>query len=132
MTFPMPSDPADRDQYWREVVMPRVAAALADREAALAGGEELVSRVEALLFDDDPIGISFGKNADEYRPEAQTIVIRLPETVSQNDVQRIVHEEFISWFSRELAGAFERYRSVAEAIWDLWTASPNGSGRTPG
>jgi hypothetical protein len=38
------------------------------------------------------------------------------------DVHRIVHEEFVRWFDRQIAGPVERYRDVAESIWGLWTA----------
>ena len=43
------------------------------RKALLAGREKEVGTVEALLFRHDPIGINFGENTDEYRPEAETI-----------------------------------------------------------
>jgi hypothetical protein len=112
-------------------VPPRGAAARAERERVLVGQKDLVSRVEALLFSEDPIGINFDTNADEYRPEAQTIVIRLPEATSSDDVQRIVHEEFVRWFDRQLAGPVERYRVVAESIWGLWTAGAGGGDPTP-
>jgi len=126
-----PSDRAEIDRYWREVIVPRVAAAGADRERALVGREDLVSRVEALLFYDDPIGINFETNTDEYRAEAQSIVIRLAEATSQNDAQRIVHEEFVRWFDPQMAGPVDRYRAVAESIWGLWTAGGGGGGLSP-
>jgi hypothetical protein len=131
MTDPAPSDRAETDRYWREVIVPHVAAARAEREHVLVGREDLVSRVEALLFYEDPIGINFDTNTDEYRPEAQTIVIRLPEATSPDDVQRVVHEEFVRWFDRQIAGPVERYRIVAESIWGLWTAGAGGSGPIP-
>ena len=129
MTDSAPSDQAGADRHWREVIVPRIAAARAEREHALAGREDLVSRVEALLFHEDPIGINFDTNTDEYRSEAQTIVIRLPEATSPGDVQRIVHEEFIRWFAQQIAGPLERYRVVAESIWGLWTAGAGGGTR---
>jgi hypothetical protein len=122
VTEPAASDRAEIDRHWREVIVPRVAAARVERERALVGREDLVSRVEALLFYDDPIGINFDTNTDEYRAEAQTIVIRLPEATSQDEVQRIVHEEFVRWFDPQMAGSVDRYRAVAESIWGLWTA----------
>jgi hypothetical protein len=61
MTDPAPSDQAETDRYWREVIVPRVAAARAEREHVLAGREDLVSRVEALLFYEDPNG-SIGRS----------------------------------------------------------------------
>jgi hypothetical protein len=128
MTDPPPSDQAEADRHWREVIVPRVAAAKAERERLLVGREDLVSRVEALLFYEDPIGINFDTNTDEYLAEAQSIVIRLPEATSPDDAQRIVHEEFVRWFDRQLAGPVERYRAVAESIWGLWTAGAGGGG----
>jgi hypothetical protein len=70
-------------------------------------------------------------NTDEYLPEAQTIVIRLPEATSPDDAQRIVHEEFVRWFDPQLAGPVERYRVVAESIWGLWTAGAGRGDPTP-
>lgn len=51
-----PAKRADADRYWREVLVPRIEAARAERERALIGREDLVSRVEALLSDLRPIG----------------------------------------------------------------------------
>ena len=83
-----------------------------------------MARVEALLFDDDPIGINFGRNLDEYRSEARTIVRRLAEAKSERDVNVIVHEEFVRWFGSEIAGSTDKYRSVASAIWRLTVTEP--------
>jgi hypothetical protein len=89
------------DAYWNEVVVPQIRADRAAREAAVAGREPLVREVEAILFEHDPIRISSGTNADEYEGEAQSIVVRLPEAGSESEVQRIVHEEFVTWFGPE-------------------------------
>ena len=91
----------------------------ADREQALLGQEDLLARVEALLFHDDPIGINFESNTDEYRPEAETIVLRLAEATSERDVAVIVHEEFVRWFDPQTAGARGECCSVASVIWRL-------------
>src|SRR5215475_14022516 len=96
-----------------DLIVPRVMADRAQRERAVVGREDLVSCIEALLFDDDPIGINFETNTDEYRAEAQTIVVRLPEATSEEDVARIIHEEFVRWFDPQMAGPAERYRAVA-------------------
>ena len=89
------------------------------RERALVGQEELVTQVEKLLFRHDPIGINFEENTDEYRIEAQTIVMRLPEAADVDDLRRITHEEFVRWFDAQIAGPPERYRVVAREIWTL-------------
>jgi hypothetical protein len=78
------------------------------------------SDVSNALFQDDPIGINGGSNTDEYEPEAATIIPRLKSASSAQDVQMIVHEEFCSWFGRDVAGLEERYLSVSVKIWELW------------
>ena len=52
----------------------------------------LFDTVTALLFDSDPMGINFGDNADEYEPETGTILPRLANAKSVDDVQTIVYE----------------------------------------
>ncbi len=117
-----PSDRAEVDRYWREVLVPRIAAARAEREQALIGQEDIVARVEALLFYHDPIGINFETNTDEYRAEAQAIVLRLGSATDEASVARITHEEFVKWFGASTAGAFERYRTIGSDIWHLLAA----------
>ncbi|MDQ3579875.1 MAG: hypothetical protein M3443_20215 [Actinomycetota bacterium] len=91
-------------------------------EAVATGGQEAtVERLEALLFRHDPIGINFGDNTDEYRAEAETIALRRGEVSSVQDVQRVVHEEFVRWFSADIAGPPDRYGAIAREIWNLIT-----------
>jgi hypothetical protein len=85
-------------QQWQEEIRPRVEADRAERARLLVGKEELVSAIEALLFAADPIGINFEHNTDEYRPEAETIALRIPETATVDELHRIVFEEFVRWF----------------------------------
>ncbi|WP_210723948.1 hypothetical protein [Leifsonia sp. PS1209] len=108
------------EEYWNAVVSPRVAAARAEREFASRGQAQLVAAVEHVLFRADPIGINVGTNADEYRAEAQSIVIRLPDATSESGVVDIVHAVFVTWFDSEIAGPAERYAPVAREIWSLW------------
>jgi hypothetical protein len=51
-----------------------------------------------ILFTEDPVGINFEENTDEYEPEVGTIIPRLGDCRSVDDVRRIVHEEFVKWF----------------------------------
>lgn len=89
---------------------------------------DLVVRVEALLLLEDPVGINVGGNADEYRPEARAIVLRLPEANSERDVAVIIHEEFVRWFDAPTAGSIGRYRFLASAVWRLWFARQGKAG----
>ena len=92
---------------------------------------DFASRVAAILFEDDPLEISVGINADEYEPEAGTIVPRLREATGPEDVQDIVYQEFCSWFGEEDVGRRERYRVVAARIWNEWRTRVPERRRTP-
>jgi hypothetical protein len=83
---------------------------------------ELFSAISALLFEDDPIGIDFESNTDEYEPEAGTIIPRLHSANSAQDVENIVYEEFSRWFGAGDAGPKSRYESVSRRIWEIWCA----------
>jgi hypothetical protein len=75
-------------------------------------------KLEALLFEEDPIGINFDDNTDEYDPEVQTILPRLSSCATADDVQSVVHEEFCRWFDTEIAGARSRYKRISVRIFD--------------
>jgi hypothetical protein len=84
---------------------------------------DLFDEVAAVLFAADPIGINFGSNIDEYEPEVGTILPRLHECRSANDVQTVVHEEFVRWFdlgADDEKASYQRYLESAENIWSIW------------
>ena len=60
--------------------------------------------------------IEIGAPDDEYAPEAGTILPRLPEADSPADLRRIVREEFVRWFSEELAGEEARYEAIVREL----------------
>ena len=93
---------------------------LEERRQLKAEYGELFDAVAALLFRHDPIGINFEDNTDEYESEAGTILPRLRSCISADGVLEVVHQEFVRWFSEEIAGSPERYRAVAFDIWDTW------------
>ena len=77
-----------------------------------------VADLEALLYRHDPLGLrSAGAPSDEYRPEAEAVFARLPEAESGADVQRILHEEFVEWFTADVAGDASRYQPAAAELW---------------
>lgn len=69
-----------------------------------------------LLFDEDPEGLNFGDNVDEYDPEVRTIVPRLGDCSSVDEVQDVISEEFRRWFGPAPAERRSAYRGVAERI----------------
>jgi hypothetical protein len=77
----------------------------------------LYDRLAAILFEEDPAGINFEDNTDEYEPEVRTTLPRLKDCRSVQDVQAVVHEEFIRWFDAETVGPRERYHKIATRIW---------------
>ena len=94
------------------------------REASRAQYKELFATVEAILFAHDPLGINFEDNTDEYDLEVGTILPRLKECRSAEDVATVVHQEFVRWFDGEdTAGSIEGYRAAANEIWSAWLAS---------
>ena len=80
----------------------------------------LSDEVSAALFAADPVGINSGGNTDAYDPEAETILPRLREAHSADDVQVIVYEEFCRRLGKVKAGDIGRYEEVSEIIWEAW------------
>ena len=76
---------------------------------------DLLSRI---LYEEDPIGIAFGDNTDEYEPEVRTILPRLAACGSVEEVREVVHEEFVRWFEEDTAGDPETYAATARRIWE--------------
>jgi hypothetical protein len=71
----------------------------------------------ALLFEVDPAGINFETNTDEYEPEVDTILPRLEGNQTVDDLQRLIHEEFVRWFAVERAGPPTKYSSIARRLY---------------
>ena len=75
-------------------------------------------RLSSILFAEDPIGINFETNTDEYEPEVGTILPRLRGCDSIADVRGVVHEEFVRWFGLDTAGDPEHYQDLAKRVWE--------------
>jgi hypothetical protein len=81
---------------------------------------DLFDSVADILFQHDPVGINFEDNTDEYYPEVRTILPRLRDCHSAQDVTSVVHEEFVRWFEPETAGSRDLYQLPSEEIWKRW------------
>jgi hypothetical protein len=81
---------------------------------------DLHASLTALLYRRDPVGLAaLGAPKDEYEPEVGTIIPRLQDAKSPDDVRRILHEEFLRWFdAEETTGPEAAYDEVAHEIWD--------------
>ena len=91
----------------------------AEKERLKTEYGDLFDSVAEILFRHDPIDLNYVDNSDEYESEARTILPRLKNCHSTDDVMTVVHEEFERWFALESVGAKERYRTIAEEIWPL-------------
>ena len=113
-------DRTTADRIWRWELTPPIRAAQEARARKLVGQEELVASVERLLFEEDPIGINFESNLDEYRLEAERITLRLPEASTDTELLPIDHQEFVTCFGGDLAGPMTKYERIASAIWEIY------------
>ena len=101
-------DPLE-DNYSREDVK-------RERNNLKAGYRDAYSRLEALLFEEDPVGINFGFNQDEYGPEVGTILPTLGSCRNLEEIQQAVHLQFCRWFGADTAGPIARYARIAQRI----------------
>jgi hypothetical protein len=80
--------------------------------------QRLVAAVERAIDDADPIGLlEGGAPADEYGPEIGTIVPRVMNAQSVEEVTTVLHEEFLHWFGDDTAGPRHAYEAPAGKIW---------------
>ena len=91
----------------------------AARDALKKRYRGLYDRVTSILFRVDPMGINFEDNTDEYDPETDTILPRLPNCTSSDDVRKVVIEEFERWFDPDMVndGNRKHFDEIAKAIW---------------
>ena len=109
---------------WRHSVTSRTREQiLEERRRLKAEYGELFDLTAALLFRHDPIGINFETNTDEYEPEVGTILPRLRGCQSEEQVRRVVQEEFVRWFGADIAGRQEQYAQIAAELWQLYRKS---------
>jgi len=81
---------------------------------------QLFDVISEILFRYDPIRINFDFNTDEYEPEVGTILPGLKDCNSVIDVQKMIHQEFVKWFSIQDAGEENDYKAIAGEVWEVW------------
>jgi hypothetical protein len=96
----------------------RAQRALKELPAVKAEFGPLFQEVSAILFHYDPMHVNAGFNTDEYNPEVGTILPRLKECRSAQEVREVVYEECARWFG--IAGEQEKYRAPSQEIWSAW------------
>ncbi len=117
----METTPDDASENgWPPEIIARVKRGRAARQTVRQQYTELFASVSAAMFHHDPIGINLGDNADEYDAEAGTVIPRLRECSSTEDVATVLLEEFARWFGSDIAGDQTQYLLLASEIWKLW------------
>lgn len=96
----------------------------AEREQVRQAQPELFEAVSGAMFRHDPIEINYHFNTDEYDAETGTVLPRLKDCASSDELASVLHEEFVRWFGAETAGPRDRYLDLSAEIWALWVAAP--------
>ena len=92
-----------------------------ERERLRAAYAELFAGVTEILARHDLMGlVEIGAPADEYEPEVGTILPRLRDSADADDLQRILHEEFVRWFDEDILAPEAEFAAPAAEIWTLW------------
>lgn len=60
--------------------------------------EGLFTELSAYLFEADPMGLNYEINPDEYEPEVGTILPRVLELDTVDEIADVMREEFNRWF----------------------------------
>jgi len=77
--------------------------------------------ISAILLKYDPMEVGAAIiEDDEYDLEAATILSRIKEVHSKEELTDIVYEEFQSWYGKDEVGEKEKYAKMAGEIWDTW------------
>ena len=82
--------------------------------------ERLFSELSAIIYRVDPVGLNVEENPDEYDPEARTLLPRLGECRSVEDVDRVVRDELARWFTPEIVARSPTCDQLVEEIWSWW------------
>ncbi len=78
------------------------------------------SNVREILNNEDPIGLqAAGCPKDEYDPEISSILPKIDSCNTVEEMQEMIHKEFVSLFDDSTAGPVERYKKIAEQIFKL-------------
>ncbi len=82
----------------------------------------LYDEVLEILLQIDPLGVHQQDNTDEFVPETASILARLRDARSAEDVEQILHEELRRWYGRRRMAHLdpERLTDGTIAICTAW------------
>jgi len=92
-------------------------AILKRRQELRSEFDSLYDRVSAILFEEDPGGVNFEINPDEYECEVDLILPLLPSCSSVSDVQRVLYDVLLRMFDEETVKNADRLERIAGLIW---------------
>ncbi|MEA2489119.1 MAG: hypothetical protein QOH21_911 [Acidobacteriota bacterium] len=73
----------------------------------------------AYLYDQDPMGLNYGINPDEYESEVGTILPRVFEAETAAEIVGVIREEFERWFGPRLPIENATYEDLAAGIFTI-------------
>lgn len=73
----------------------------------------------AYLYEQDPMGLNYGVNPDEYEAEVGTILPRVFEAESPAEIVDLIREEFERWFGPRLRIESATYEELADGIFAI-------------
>ncbi|QOR61027.1 hypothetical protein ACM66Z_06090 [Sulfurovum sp. ST-21] len=77
--------------------------------------------ISAILLKYDPMNVGAAiAEDDEYDLEAATILSRIKEVHTKEELADIVFEEFQSWYGKDAVGERKKYEAMAAEIWEIW------------
>ncbi len=110
----MPEYFTDKDKEWARLRWER-------QERVREEHGTFFNEVARILYEHDFLGLATaGFPKDEYALEAATIIPRLHEANTRDEVAKIIEEEFTRWFNLKSPGSDEWFAEVAQDIWAAW------------
>ncbi|HEY8181724.1 MAG TPA: hypothetical protein VII32_05755 [Thermoanaerobaculia bacterium] len=71
-----------------------------------------------ILFRLDPAGINFEVNSDEYEPEVGTILPRVIDATSVEEIVPVLREELSRWFGGGIRRPGTTYEEIARELYE--------------
>lgn len=106
----------DRDCLWENISSPKNQSNLM-RHDSWQMHPLLFESILRILYDYDPMGIpDHHESPTEYSIEVDTILPRLEEANSEDDVWRVVYKEFVRWFGDTARRRMFRFDPIAAEI----------------
>jgi hypothetical protein len=71
-----------------------------------------------ILFRLDPAGINFEVNSDEYEPEVGTILPRIIDATSVDEIVPVLRDELSRWFGAGIPRPGITYEEIARELYE--------------